>query len=383
MIREPISVLYLSVNAGLGGAERTVLNLLRCHDRRKVRPLLCTFRDGRLVCEARMLGIPAWVIPARRFRNLVNLWQTTSAIRAIVRREAVDIVHSAMALGHLYGSLARAGTRAKAVWFQQGLVGKPSSVDRLATLVPADLIFANSEATAALQRSLAPFLGNVRVVHLGVDLREFSLARLGEREEIRRRLDIKPDTVVVGVPGRFEPRKGQHVLIEAAKLLREEFPEVTYLLIGDAIFGLGLEYARQLRSLVRDWGLEHQVRFVGFQDDVAGILAGVDVVVHASTSPEPFGLVIVEGMAMARPVVASDGGGAREIVVEGMTGFLTPMGEARALAQRLRELLRDAELRERMGAAGRSRVEARFSADGMARTIEVHYAEVLDGACRR
>ena len=374
---EPLTVLYLGAQAELGGAERTVLNLLRYHDRRTVRPLLCVFRHGSLVREAAALGVPAWVVPATRFRHPVNLWRTTSAIRRILRREGVDVVHSVLALGHLYATIARAGTRVRAIWFQQAAVIRPGLIDRLAAIVPSVRVFANSATSAEAQRALWNWTGGISVIHLGVDLKEFSLDRLAEAESVRRELGIPADHLVVGMAGRFEPWKGQHIFLEAAARLCDRFPQTTFLVVGDALFGLGGSYKARLETFVRERGLDRRVRFLGFRDDMAPIYAAMDVAVHASTSPEPFGLVIVEAMAMGRPVIASDGGGPREIIADGVTGFLSPMGDPGALAERIALLLGDPDLRRALGGAARQRVEHAFSAETMTARIEEAYREVL------
>lgn len=370
-------VLYLSVHAELGGAERTVLNLLRYHDRRKVQPLLCVFREGRLAREAKALEAPTWVIPAARFRNAINNWRVTAAVRQIIRQEGVDIVHSVMAMGHLYGTLARVGTRAKGVWFQQMNVETPTLLDRLAALAPASWTFVNSMASVEAQRRFRNWTGGISVVYLGVDLGEFSPNRVQDGEQFRRVLGIPEGHRVVGMAGRIQPWKGQHVFLEAAELVSRKFPKTIFLIVGDALFGLDEDYKRGLEESVEERGLSHLVRFVGFHEDMAPVYASMDIAVHASITPEPFGLVIVEAMAMARPVVASDGGGPREIVLDGITGWLTPMGDPASLAERIGRLLQDAELRERMGEEGRRRVEELFSMEQMVLAVEQTYANLM------
>jgi glycosyltransferase involved in cell wall biosynthesis len=318
------------------------------------------------------------MIPATRFRHPVNLWRTTSGVRNVIRRERIHIVHGAMAFGHLYGALARIGTRARGVWFQQAAVNRPGLIDRLAAAAPSAWIFANSEASAQAQRSLWNRTGGISVVHLGVDLKEFSLDRTGEADAVRRDLGIAPDHLVVGMAGRFEPWKGQHIFLEAAAQLVERFPQAIFLVVGGALFGLGEDYKARLEAFVRERQLDSRVRFVGFREDMSPVYAAMDVAVHASTSPEPFGLVIVEAMAMGRPVIASDAGGPREILEDGVTGLLSPVANSKALAERIALLLVDPERRRALGAAARKRVEAAFSAEVMTTRVEEVYRQIVD-----
>jgi glycosyltransferase involved in cell wall biosynthesis len=200
---------------------------------------------------------------------------------------------------------------------------------------------------------------------------------MGQSEGVRQELGIPADHLVVGMAGRFEPWKGQHVFLEAAARLRDRFPQTTFLIVGDALFGLGEDYRAQLHALVRERQLDRRVCFLGFREDMAPVYAAMDVVVHASTSAEPFGLVIVEAMAMGRPVIASDGGGPREIIVDEATGLLSPMGNPGALADRIAALLGDADRRRLLGAAARQRVEAAFSAEVMTARIEEAYRGIV------
>jgi glycosyltransferase involved in cell wall biosynthesis len=129
--------------------------------------------------------------------------------------------------------------------------------------------------------------------------------------------------------------------------------------IGAPLFGSAEEtYARELRSLVTDLDLADRVEFRGFRDDVQDELAQLDVLVHASVLPEPFGQVVVEGMAAGLPVVAADAGGPAEILESGVTGILVPAGDTAALADALRRLAEDGELRLRLGEAARLRAMA-------------------------
>jgi glycosyltransferase involved in cell wall biosynthesis len=131
---------------------------------------------------------------------------------------------------------------------------------------------------------------------------------------------------------------------------------------------------------VRELDLESAVRFTGDQDRTAPFLAGADVVVHSSRTPEPFGLVVLEAMLAGRAVVAPAAGGPLEIVEPGVTGLLVPPGDASGLAAAILTLFRDPSLRLRMGAAGRARARGLFSAGAMTRRFEELYAALVERA---
>lgn len=320
------------------------------------------------------------MLPARRFRNTASTWQATAAIWRIIRHEEVDIVHSVMAMGHLYGALARLGTHARGVWFQHMNVWDPTFLDHLASISRAASTFTNSAASARAQRWLWNWTGGISVVYPGMDLKEFSPDRASEGERLRQDLGIPERHAVLGMAGRLHPWKGQHVFLEAAEILSRQFPHTTFLVVGDVLFGLDEEYKRSLLTSVKERGLDQRVLFIGFHEDMAAVYAAMDIAVHASIKPEPFGLVVVEAMAMARPVVASDAGGAREIVLDSVARWLTPMGDSASLAERIGGLLDDPGLRERAGREGRRRVEERSSTEQILAAVEDVYHRVMDSS---
>ncbi|MGC4083749.1 MAG: glycosyltransferase family 4 protein [Vicinamibacterales bacterium] len=178
-------------------------------------------------------------------------------------------------------------------------------------------------------------------------------------DALRRQLGLSGKTVV-GLFGRLSPWKGQHVALEALA----ELPDVHLLLVGDALFG-ETQYEQTLRRRCDDLSLTDRVHFTGFRHDVPQLMKSVDIVVHASTAPEPFGRVIVEGMLARRPVVATRAGGVEEIVRDGETGLLVTPGDPRALASAIRSLLDRHDTANCMVAAARADAERRFTVDAM------------------
>jgi glycosyltransferase involved in cell wall biosynthesis len=135
-------------------------------------------------------------------------------------------------------------------------------------------------------------------------------------------------------------------------MVHTELPKVRFVVVGGAHFSEP-NYPNELKALARSLGIEAVVEFAGHQEDVPQWMGAMDVVVHASTSPEPLGMVILEAMAMGKPVIASDAGGPREVIRHGDNGLLTPPGDARALAEAVLEVLRDENLRKHLGERGR------------------------------
>ena len=170
--------------------------------------------------------------------------------------------------------------------------------------------------------------------------------------------------------------KGQHIFIEATALVRNRFPEARFQIIGAPLFGEH-EYEKALRRQVAELGVGDRVAFLGFREDVPALLAQADIVVHASTLGEPFGQVVIEGMAAGKPIVATNGGALPEIVLPGETGLLVPMGDAPTLAVAIESLLANPSWGAALGAAGRRRVHERFTIAQTAGKMERIYEHLL------
>jgi glycosyltransferase involved in cell wall biosynthesis len=190
-----------------------------------------------------------------------------------------------------------------------------------------------------------------------------------ERVEYYRRKFSPNGEFLIGVFGRIDRWKGQDIFLRALAQL----PNVNGVIVGAAFFEDG-EYENELKALARDLGLEGRVVFAGHIEDVMTAMAACDVVTHCSTSPEPFGRVIVESMLAGTPVIASDGGGAREIVAHDETGQLTPRRDYQALAAAVKRYLENPEWSQRLAQEAGRRARENFSFSAMS----TRFAEILE-----
>ena len=240
----------------------------------------------------------------------------------------------------------------------------------------ASLVIANSQAS---QKAFLAAGGNpklVRVVYNGfapqLYRQENSVA------QTRQELGLE-GKFVVGHFSRLAPWKGQHVLLEA---LTQCPPEVTAIFVGDALFG-EQDYKQQLHQQVAELGLEQRVQFLGFRSDVVSLMAACDLVAHTSIAAEPFGRVIVEAMLCGRPVVASQAGGAVELVETGKTGWLVPPGDAQKLAEIINTCRQQPELAGAIAHQAQISASQRFELNEINRQIERLLAGVGSRESRR
>jgi D-inositol-3-phosphate glycosyltransferase len=200
----------------------------------------------------------------------------------------------------------------------------------------------------------------IRVVPLGVDIHRFNPLE-HKKAEARRHFELPPKDCIVGVLGRLDKLKGQHVLIQAIPEILKRHRHAFLLIAGDETAGAS-GYKEYLRELCRTLNIKRSVKFLPFIEDVPHLVAALDVFVLPSFS-ETYGLVVLEAMAMEKPVIATDSGGVPELVRHGKTGLLIKPNDIVAMTRALRRILGSARLRNSLGRSARADVLKRFDFD--------------------
>lgn len=217
----------------------------------------------------------------------------------------------------------------------------------------------------------------VQVIHNGFPVDEFSAISQDRVDLFRSNYGISEAECIVGVVGRIKfLRKGQEVFVKAAHLLRDKFPDARFLCIGSPFPG-NESHLVQLLSLIHELGLDGYVLYTGDVQDIKAAITAMDILVLPSVQPEPFGGVVVEAMALARPVVATAIGGSLEQVVDGVTGYLARPGDPESLAAGIEKLLVSAEDRLTFGEAGRRRFLQLFEFEAFYQKILQLYEHVI------
>ena len=282
--------------------------------------------------------------PARLSRPL-TIWRTRRRLAALLSAQGVDaaITHSPW-IHALCGPVLRARHVRTVQWVHGPLEGW---AHRRALRSRPDALIANSRFT---QSQLPPEYASLPAEVIYCPLLPSPPCVPEDRADVRRELATAAEDVVVVQASRLEPWKGHMVLLRALAQLTA-LPGWTLWIVGGAQRPAEELYLQEIRALVARSGLTGRVRFAGERTDARRLLAAADIYCQPNLSPEPFGLAYVEAMAARLPVVASDGGGVREIV-DAATGVLLPPGDAAALSSTLRALIREPERRQAMGAAG-------------------------------
>lgn len=352
------SVLLVSPSAKAGGAERAFLGLVRHLPEHGLEPHIVLLEDGTLVEWLTEAGFPPVIVPTSRTRYLHRATRTVLRLRSILREREARVVVSNMAKGHVYGGAAAAAAGVPAVWWQHE-AAKRTRFETAARYVPAAAVMCVSSRVATAQRGLTP--RNVIItVNPGLPIREIE-AHAGSGAELRRRLGWN-DSPVIGIVGRLQPWKGHEVFLAAAAEILRVRPDARFAVVGGAILGWEGDYPDRIERLAHELGIADRVHFAGHQPDPWRWTDAFDVAVHASHD-EPFGLVLVEAMAIGTPLVATAGPGPLEIVDDGVSGLLVEPGDAHALARAVLRVLDDPDLRARIVAGGRVRARDYDEAD--------------------
>ena len=352
-----------------GGAEEMLQALVEGGPGHGYESEVAFLQEGPWPEELRAEGVTVHVLGAGRVRELHTGARAVVRLARVLRRHPPDVLLNWVAKTQLYGSPAAvlAGIGGRVVWWQHAI---PSNhwLDRSATALPAAAIGCTSHAAAEAQRRIRP-ARPMFVVAAGTRVPEPGTAAApggGPGAAVALLPDLPPESQVLGLVARLQPWKGQDRLVRAAALLRERGHAVHVLLVGGDSWELAPAYAEALPRLIAELGMQEHVTMTGEVPDAGPYIDRMDILVNAS-DPEPFGIVLLEGMARGVAVVAVDSGGPREIVEDGVTGVLARSGEPAALADAIEPLLASPQRRAQLAAAGRERQRAEFTEDAMCR----------------
>jgi glycosyltransferase involved in cell wall biosynthesis len=367
-----IRVAYLFPRGDLGGAEIATIRIIEAHNRTEFAPTAMFMEDGLAADRLRSAQVPVAVAPLLpRLRHTAQRGAARSWIADRLHHHRIDLQHSVMSWTHALAGPVGRSAGVGVVWFQQNRPDPFNPMDWYSALSYADLVLANSHFVAGLQRRMNFRRFPIEVVHLPV----VPVAHGQRSDEVREELGARPENVLAVLAGRLQRWKGQDVAIRALALAVQGAPELRLAIVGGTLFDLEPEYRTELETLAASLGVADRVRFTGFRSDMEAVTTSADVVLHTSRRPEPFGLVVAEGLASGRAVIASNAGGVREQVEHDRTGLLVQPDNPQALADALVRLSRDADLRRRLGAAARdSNV---MTPSGAAERIEELYRRVL------
>src|SRR3990172_791163 len=384
------AVVFVQPTSEIGGSDIALYRLATGLDRRMFEPIVVLPREGPLTSKLRRAGVRGPIRPMAQLRStrnpLVHVRYAAAFVPSVlglamfIRRERAQIVHS-NSLYTLHGAWAAWIARAPHIWHIREIPDAPPPVRALLLFMACRM----SKRVVAMTHAVATMFdgghagseGQLLTIPDGIDLTRFAPAYRGER--IRRDLGIPPEAPVAGFVARLDPWKGAEVFVRAAAETARRFPQAHFIVCGGELPGFEA-YAARLRQEASELGLDGRIHFTSWTytvDDIPEVMGAIDVLVHTSVRPEPFGLVLIEAMATGKPVVAARDGGVPEIVVDGATGLLVEPGDGQSTGEAIVTLFNRPDRAKAMGAAGRRRAEQLFDIGVYVRRIEDVYREVL------
>jgi len=364
-----INLLYLIPNLNVGGAEELLLGIARRFNRSHYKvAVACLWDKGPIAERMESMGVEVYLLGMFTRMDFTVIFRLAKLMQSL----QTDVLHSHLFPANTIGRLAARIVKVPVVistehnidvWktFFHKLIDKilAKFTDRIITVSDAVRDFYIKEEGISADKYLT--------IHNGVDLERFNF--IPDVVKKRKELGFKNEPVV-GMFGRLVPQKTPQYFIEAASRIAGEIPEARFLVVGDG------PLRKMLEERCNKLDIKDKVIFTGLRKDVLEIMAAIDVV-SLSSSREGLSIVVLEAMALSKPVVATRVGGNPETIIDGRTGFLVEPNSPQQLADKIIILLRDRNRAEEMGRKGRERVEEEFNIDRTVKSTANLYETLL------
>jgi glycosyltransferase involved in cell wall biosynthesis len=383
---------YLEERHLLEGNTRYILWALERVDRARyqmvlVSPVKSDFfgQVSELQCECVHLPASLNLLPFGGVILKQNLWRRAGVLLSLIyynlkvyaflRSRRIDFMHCNNLRSLLLVGLAAKLTGIPVMWWIKAQLENPF-LDRLGFFLADRIVFQNqTNRDRCYPRLIRHYADKIGIVQGGVDLREIDQTAERVTQDLKHELNWRADRLNLILLARLTPRKGAHMLLEALLLVREVQPQVALYFVGDDTTPEHQDYLTGLREFIS----RHQVRdvyFTGWRADCLNILALMDLLVVPS-SDEGLPTVILEAMAMGKPVIATKAGGVAEVIRDGENGILLEIGDVQGLAQAIITLAQDPQLRRRLGDRGRQMAFQDYSIDAQIDNLQAIYREMV------
>ena len=307
------------------------------------------------------MQLPA--ISSRKPSEIVRIWRTVREMRRLIRVEGITVVHANEILD-FYAPIAAKLSGVKCCWNVRAELSiwpvLNWALPRMALRMADRVVVASHSVATNMFGALHDVKKKLHVIYdPGFDLEQFQPKQ--DVEKIRSDLGVAEESKLVVLVAKIARRKGHPTMIKAAPQILKEFPKTRFVIVGGEVSGRSHRgYPEELRQLIAERELGNHVHFAGFRSDIADVMNAADVLLQCSTYPDPFPGVVLQGMSLGKPVIATRIGGAKEQIVHESSGILVEPGDETALANAVVRLLKDEELGHRLGAAAKDRIASAF-----------------------
>lgn len=360
-------ILILHSSSDLYGASRVIIESIRALLEEGHMVVFAVSSDGPLCLEVTKLGCKVEIIPLatvrRKYFNVRGLLNRANAFRSswneikrIVSTHKIDTIYS-NTTGVIIGCFFSKRNHLRHLWHVHEIIPGPCWLLKAYGFLMhkhANTVVVVSDAVKGYWLKINSKI-NIEKLYNG-----FHFSPYGEENTIRHELGVSSDTLLVGMIARVHFWKGQSYFLEISDHIRRKNENVKFIMVGDAFPGYEYIY-EEIKSKVEELNLQDYVIDLGYRTDISRILDGLDIFILPSILPDPLPTTILEAMSSSKPVVATNHGGAPEMIASGVSGYLIPWDNAEKAVETLFPLISDKGLREDMGRKGREIVADRFS----------------------
>lgn len=370
------NILILHAASDLYGASKILLIVTEILQQNNYTPIVVLSEDGPLVNELKKINVEVHIIRLgilRRkyfnipglFNRLSVLYKARKSLDLLIRQKRPALIYS-NTTGVLIGALIAWEKGLRHIWHVHEIITRPAAFTRVIGYLLnkfSDKVIVVSDS---VQRHWQQTVNTSKIVRIynGIDIFPFSIAS----STLRTELEIPEDTLLIGMIGRVNHWKGQGYFLEIAKILSNKYPSVRFIIAGDAFPGYE-HLVVELNGKIKALDLKSKVCYLGYRTDIVNILNALDIFILPSIQPDPFPTVILEAMSAGKVVIATNHGGAPEMIRDGESGLIIPVTDAITAADTIGLVLENAGLRKEMGANAKKRVQTVFSRDTFARHI--------------
>ncbi|MFM7627883.1 MAG: glycosyltransferase family 4 protein [Algoriphagus sp.] len=362
------NILFLQSSSEGYGSSKILIQVLQVYQALGFRPTVVLTIKGELEESLNLLHIPyhiknLGILRRKYFHPLGGINRFTRLVRSYFFLSRLHKTHSFEAvysntLAVVIGAIWAKRHGLPHLWHIHEILEKPPLlVKGLSRLVDWSTPYPIA-VSHAVAKQWQPLLrkSTIEVIHNGIPYQAYKKAR----PTLKKELGLSEDTLLVGMVGRINPGKGQIFFLEMAQKLSLTLPSAHFVLVGDPFADYD-PLLDEIKAQINSLGIEQRVSYLGFRKDIPEVMASLDVFVLPSIAPDSFPTVLLEAMASKKPVVATRSGGASELVEEGHTGFLIPIGAVEEGVMAIEKLLTKPSLRTSFGQAGQDRVLKHFS----------------------